>query len=430
MNGRSTAREILVGLVIVATLGGLVALLGVAGGGPGFMKTRRTIDVIFRDGQGIRVGSPVRVAGIDAGQVVDIDLAEKEGALRARVKIALPVELAKKLRQDVKITIQSGLTGQSRVNIVSSGRSSVQLVAGQEVQGVETTFFDPILEQVGLGPVERSHLSHTIAEVRQTVDTAAPRVRQILGTLQDTASGLKETSETVRPAMEATASQVQELAKRINGTAPKLETAIGRMDTVTQQAETLLTEARPGIQASLSNAKDLTETLNDIANKNRAKVETLVDGLNGTRARADRVLYQADLIATQGVTLLTNKRADIERSIANVRDASDWGDKLVQKIYANPFVLSPFYKPTPEDVRVQAVYDTAQVFTKGAQELNDLVKTLDAMQGRASSPTQKQDIAAIQRSVLSVTDRLGQTSQMLAEALKRPATEGPQKVRR
>lgn len=430
MNGRTTARELLVGLVIVATLVGLVALLGVAGGGPGFLKTRRTIDVIFRDGQGIRVGSPVRVAGIDAGQVVSIDLAEKEGALRARVKIALPVELAKKLRQDVKITIQSGLTGQSRVNIVSSGRSSVQLVAGQEVQGVETTFFDPILEQVGLGPVERSHLSHTIAEVRQTVDTAAPRVRQILGALQDTAAGLKETSETIRPAMEATASNVQDLARRINGAAPRLENAIGRIDTVTQQAEALIAEARPGVQATVANAKDLTETLNDIAAKNRPKVETLVDGLNGTRARADRVLYQADLIATQGVTLLTNKRADLERSIANVRDASDWGDKLVQKIYANPFVLSPFYKPTPEDVRVQAVYDTAQVFTKGAQELNDLVKTLDAMQARASSPTQKQDIAAIQRGVLSVTDRLGQTSQMLAEALKRPPVEGGPRVRR
>lgn len=430
MNGRSSPREILLGLVIVATLGGLVALLGIAGGGPGYLKSRRTIDVIFRDGQGIRVGSPVRVAGIDAGQVVDIDLAEKDGALRARVKIALPVDLAKKLRQDVKITIQSGLTGQSRVNIVSSGRSSVQLVAGQEVQGVETTFFDPILEQVGLGPVERSHLSHTIAEVRQTVDTAAPRVRQILGSLQDTAAGLKETSETIRPAVEATAVNVQDLAKRINASGPKLESAIGRIDTVTEQAELILTEARPGIQSSVSNVKDLTETLNDITVKNRPKVEALVDGLSGTRARADRVLYQADLIASQGVTLLTNKRADIERSIANVRDATDWGDKLVQKIYANPFVLSPFYKPTPEDVRVQAVYDTAQVFTKGAQELNDLVKTLDAMQARANSPTQKQDIATIQRSVMTVTDRLGQTSQMLAEALKRPPNEGAQKIRR
>ena len=48
--------------------------------------------------------------------------------------------------------------------------------------------------------------------------------------------------------------------------------------------------------------------------------------------------------------------------------------RLVQKIFQNPFVLSPFYKPNHEDLRVQAVYDTVLVFTKGAQELNDAVE--------------------------------------------------------
>ena len=82
--------------------------------------------------------------------------------------------------------------------------------------------------------------------------------------------------------------------------------------------------------------------------------------------------------------ILDRGRSEIERSVTNVRDATDWGNKLVQKIYANPFVLSPFYKPINEDLRVQTVYDTAQVFTKGAQELHDAAKTLDAMQ-RATS---------------------------------------------
>ncbi len=418
MNGRNSPREVVVGLAIVATLCGLVALLALASGGPGFLKSKQTIDVIFRDGQGIRVGSAVRIAGIDAGHVVAVDLDSKDGALRARVKIAIPVELAKKLRQDVKITIQAALTGQTRVNIVSSGRSAVQLVPGQEVQGVESTFFDPILEQVGLGPVERSHLSHTIAEVRQTVDATGPRVRQILGSLQDTANGFKETSDTVRPALETTATQVETLAKRISASGPKIEASLARIESITQQADGMVTENRPVVLASMANIKDLSATLNDIAARDRVKVERLLDGLDGTRARADRVLYQADVFASQGVAIVTTKRADLERSISNVRDATDWADKLVQKIYANPFVLSPFYKPTPEDVRVQAVYDIAQVFTKGARELNDLVKTLDALQARTTAPNQKEDIAALQRRIASVTDGLGQTSERLAEALR------------
>src|SRR5262249_36305837 len=99
MHGRGSLREILVGLVVVVTLVGLLALLGLAGGGPGFLSSRRTIDVVFRDGQGIRVGCPVRVAGLDAGRVVDINLTEIEGTLWARVRIALPTALANKLRQ-------------------------------------------------------------------------------------------------------------------------------------------------------------------------------------------------------------------------------------------------------------------------------------------------------------------------------------------
>ncbi len=79
------------------------------------------------------------------------------------------------------------------------------------------------------------------------------------------------------------------------------------------------------------------------------------------------MLYQADILAGQSVEMMTRNRANLERTIANTRDATDWADKLVQKLFANPFVLSPFYKPTPEDTRVQTVYDTAQVFTKGAR---------------------------------------------------------------
>ena len=100
------------------------------------------------------------------------------------------------------------------------------------------------------------------------------------------------------------------------------------------------------------------------------------------------------MIAGQGVQIVARSRAEIERSVTNVRDATDWGNKLVQKIYTNPFVLSPFYKPSNDDLRVQAVYDTAQVFTKGAQELNDAIKTLESVQAQVKTPEQQQEVLA------------------------------------
>lgn len=121
--------------------------------------------------------------------------------------------------------------------------------------------------------------------------------------------------------------------------------------------------------------------------------------------------------------MLARNRAEIERSVTNVRDATDWANKLVQKIFSNPFVLSPFFKPNHEDLRTQAVYDSALVFTKGAQELNDAAKTLQAMSARPATPQQQEEIAQLQRNVQSLTSNLNELSARLAEGLK-PSPRG------
>ena len=319
----------------------------------------------------------------------------------------------------MKITIQPALTGQSRINIVSSGRSSVALVPGQVVQGLESTFFDPILEQVGLGPVERNHISHSIAEMRKTVDATSPKVREIVSSFQTTATGVREASDSIRPTLEATASQLEQLTRRLNAAAPSIEATLAKVESLTAQTDSLLTENRESLKATLGSVRDLTATLQDMTVKNRPRVEQLLVNVDGTRARADRALYNADVLLTQGVQMVSTNRTDIERTVTNVRDATDWADKLVQKLYANPFVLSPFYKPTPEDTRVQVAYDAAQVFTKGAQELNDSVKRLDALQARATTPAEQQQVDQLRRAVHAATEKLAETSQLLAESLRK-----------
>lgn len=412
-------REVRVGVVVVIALIGLASLVTLAAGGPGFLSAKRSIDVVFRDGQGIRAGSLVRIAGLDAGRVTSVDLAEVEGVLRARVRVALPTALAARLRQDVKITIQSNLTGQSMVNIVSTGRSSVALVPGQLVQGVESSFFDPVLEQVGLGPVERSHLSHTIAEVRQTVDATGPRLRQILGGLQETVANLRDTTETVRPAVESSANRIEQLAKRLD--IAKIEGTLQKINSLAVQAEGLLAENRPVFRQTLTNVRDLSGTLNGYAVKDGPKVEAMLEGLNGTRTRLDTVLTNAGVLTGQGADLLVKNRANLDRTVSNVRDASDFGVKLVGKLYGNPFYLSPFYKPTKEDVKAQEVYDAANTFMLGAKELSDTIASLKAMQTkplRQMTEAEKQAYQQLYSRAWAVSGQLNQISRQLAEGLK------------
>ncbi|HEV3122721.1 MAG TPA: MlaD family protein [Isosphaeraceae bacterium] len=418
---QTTTREVRVGLAVLLAVVGLLTILGLATKGPGFLTHQQTLDVIFRDGQGIRVGAPVRVAGIDSGRVTAIDLAEVDGALRARVSISLPAELASKLRQDVKIAVQNNITGQNCINVISSGRSGVALVPGQVVQGVEVSMFDPVLEQVGLGPVERGHLRHTIAEIRQTVDGVAPRFRQILTSLQETTTSLKDTTVAVRPAVEATAGHVEELAKALKDTAPKWQATLTKVDSIVGQADGLLTENRANIQVTLATMHDLAATIQDVLSKNRGEIDALLMGINRTRARVDRVLYQAELMTGQGVEVLTRNRANLERTFTNVRDATDWGKQLVEKLYGNPFYLSPFYKPTAEDKRASVAFDNAHALVRGIEDLSDVLKTLDAMQARPLTEAQRQEVGQLRKSAHDLQDWMDKVTRQLAAEVQNRA---------
>src|SRR5262249_58957772 len=109
-------------------------------------------------------------------------------------------------------------------------------------------------------------------------------------------------------------------------------------------------------------------TVADILDKDRPKVDALLDGANGTRVRLDQVLDQTRVITGHGAEILTRNHAALERTVANVKDATDYGVKLVQKLYGNPFYLRPLYKPTRADVQAQEFSDVSNSFLLGAKE--------------------------------------------------------------
>lgn len=110
--------------------------------------------------------------------------------------------------------------------------------------------------------------------------------------------------------------------------------------------------------------------------------------------------------------------------MTNIRDATDWANRTVQKIYANPIVVTPFYKPSHEDQRVQAVFDMTVMFSKGAQELHDTLKTLEVMAARPASPQQQQDLLRLQQKMRVLTDQMNETATRLAEGMSRSGTGG------
>jgi phospholipid/cholesterol/gamma-HCH transport system substrate-binding protein len=413
---RSAARELRVGLVVLVGLTALLSLLVLARVGPGFLGPRRSLDVIFKDGQGIRVGCPVRVAGVDAGRVLAVRLVQTDDGLRVRLTLTLPAEVADHLRQDVQIAIQPGLTGQSTVNVLSAGRSRVALVPGQAVTGVESSMFDPLLEQIGLGADQRDRLRETVAQVREAIDGAAPRIQQTLTALADTSTEIRSLVAALRPRIEATAQEVEDIVHGLD--ADRINDTLARLQNTIQQLDTLLVESRPLLASTLQNVDALAGELHGIASENRANLATLVTGLNKSQIRLDDILADAQIISEQGAQIATQNRADIERTLANVRDATGFGLKLVQKLYGNPFYLSPFYKPRPEDIAAQEMYDSANAFLLGAKEFHDALKGLQAMQGKAMSPREKEAYNRLFQRAWDLTGQLQSLQTQLAQGIR------------
>lgn len=420
---RNSTQEILVGIVVLACLAGMVSLVGLAVGGPGFLSERRTIDVIFKDGQGVRIGSAVQIAGLTSGRVEGVDLVDDHGILKARVRFTIPESLASKLKQDVKIAIKSTLTGQTLLNIISSGTSQMELVAGQIVVGTETSLFDPILEQVGLGPGERNNISHMITETRKTVDQLLPKVQSTVAALEATTNGLKQTSEAVRPNVESAVAQVNQTITKLQTVIPQVDASLKKVDHFVTTADTLLTESGPDVREAVAGARGIMLNADQLLAEQRPNIAKTISNLDNTRIRADRVLYNTELLTGQGLDIVNRSKANIERTTANVKDATEWGDKLVQKIYSNPFYLSPFYKPTAADVQAHAYFDSAQAVIVGAKELHDTVKTLETMRASARTEEEAQAIDQLYARASGMSEKLNQTMSRMADGLQ-PASTG------
>ena len=83
---------------------------------------------------------------------------------------------------------------------------------------------------------------------------------------------------------------------------------------------------------------------------------------------------------------------------------------------------------TKDQAAAGAAYDTALVFTHGAQALQDAAKTLEALASRPADPKAQQEIQQLQQKILVLHNQLSETSQRLAEAIR--ASNGRERMRR
>ncbi|MEO0966344.1 MAG: MlaD family protein [Planctomycetota bacterium] len=359
--------------IIAAIVAALVILSQVANlGAIATPDARYTVDFpAGSDLQGLEADNAVRIMGIDVGKVRKIDLVtgadDDPDVDLVRVRFTVPRKY--ELHQNAEVSVQSGLTGGSRLNIESLGTGPL---------ADETT---PLAGR-----------SVSLSQVIARLGTLVPDARGALAKFGEVGDTANATIQDVRD-------RIPDLVERYNTVTDKasamLDSGRGALDNVAD-----ITGGQPGsdIKSSLANVKDVTGTLRERIPDTMDKVDGRLDEMKGFIASGRTALDNAnDKIDKLGPVLddgkqitgnvrvmLADNRAKIDRTMTSVQRAADNLEGGIADIRRAPWRL--LNKPDEIDEHNLVVYQAAREFANGASDLELTAARLEALAADPNTP--------------------------------------------
>lgn len=184
--------------------------------------------VVFDDVQGLTRGSPVRMGGVDVGQVASVTYPEDPRDSRLRVAMDIVRAEARRIRTDSSASIgNKGLLGDKMVVIKIGSPDKPQVEVGGTIRGEQAT--------------DLSQLTDRLAAISEKADSVMTNLQKTTDTFADPAvrEDLRSTVESISHIMKSIDEgdgYISQLlhdpaeAKRISQSVANLERASGQLD--------------------------------------------------------------------------------------------------------------------------------------------------------------------------------------------------------
>jgi phospholipid/cholesterol/gamma-HCH transport system substrate-binding protein len=226
-----------VGLFVTLALLVFGSAVFVIGQERSLFASKTKLNTSFRDVNGLVVGAPVRLAGMDVGRVSKLTFGSELEQVEARVELAIEDRFMPRVRRDTNAYIDSkGLLGDKLINLTVGSATAPPLVDGDYVQPKEGLSFEALAQQLG----------GTANAIGRTADKASEAVEELAS---------PEVSDNVRRAtgsLAAILAQVERgdgLAHRVLYDASYAQRAGDALDAMRSSArrlDTLLAQAQHG----------------------------------------------------------------------------------------------------------------------------------------------------------------------------------------
>ncbi|MBG87930.1 MAG: mammalian cell entry protein [Verrucomicrobiales bacterium] len=239
-------------------------------GGTDVFKKGYELHALFRRTQQLKVGDPVKMAGVRIGRVSIIDF---EGS---KVKVTMKIDDHRKVKTDSEARIQAaGLVGENFVSLTFGSPESPNLEANSNIETVEQADLNAIMTKLdnvagGIENLTKSFSGDSIQNVlgplTDFMNQNNPKITAILGDLQVVSKNMAEGRGTLGRFMgdDTLYTEATQTMKSLNETATEAKTLLadakGSLDNVTGT----FTEAKNifgDLKLTLSAAQD---TLNKV----------------------------------------------------------------------------------------------------------------------------------------------------------------------
>jgi ABC-type transporter Mla subunit MlaD len=341
---------------------GIVAMTKGTAGGPSEI---RVVDFKLGDDlSGLREGDDVRVGGFKVGIVKRIEPVDFNGA-DPRIQVTFTFPKLYELRKDTAVSIQSGLTGATNLNISTFGVGP-KLADGEHVVGK---------------PDPKTALLASLGRVTPNIEGAMDQINH-------------QTIPKVNQTVDAAKAMIQHAHEKIDPIVARYNTVADNAGKAAGELGDLMGDTKPDIRGTLKNLNVTMSKLPAIADQ-VSTVITKVDGSLGTAKTAlediQKVAANTKDITASARSVIVSNHGKFESIIGSLKTTSDNLKGASIEVRRSPWRL--LYKPTESEMSNLNLYDTARQFAEGAGNLSDAATSLrDALRDPNADKVQIQKL--------------------------------------
>ncbi len=281
---RNLSTEMKVGIFAIVVLSILTYMTFRVSGTDWFRKAGYTVYVYFSNVAGLDEKTRVKIAGVDAGLIEEIQL--EKGRARVTLRILPHVKIYQDARAFIKAT---GLLGDKYLEI-RPGTAEPALKDGDTIRNVRE-------------PIDMEEIVYNLVSVSKSIQSLSDNINDIFGT-EETKKALRETAK--------------------------------NLSLITKNLNRVITENDERLKETLNGIKALTASLKKLIDENSKGITTTVDNLRETttvvKKEAPELIKKLDAAATELKRVIEENRPRIASLTEKADETLDSVSKIAKKI--------------------------------------------------------------------------------------------------